>query len=820
TYTVTPFFVETEGGEAAYGRTWTVNYDADGDFVDQSIVEPEPEDDDTALYSIVYPADSVMAPAYTVVALQYHILSKRGIKMPLATERSEDPDAYEIVIVEDTSMEPGTFTTAVEGNRLIVTAGDTFGYIAASQRLVKQLFPSGRIKLNDGCNTNGVYSREMIQDKIGETRVIFQNVWIRDQAANSPLFNNITGYQYQLALVALYQPDVIGFNEFFGGNWRTCGFIEAMAEIGYVEAKPIVNGKTIDDLGDTLFYNTNTTELVENSARYLSYGNYKSVDTDGDGISEAVKRNTGEFAGRYYDNSDYRWLCASVATFKDKTSLKEYSVCCTHFESNGALDPQIAPLGNALRMEQIEKLLPFLNAYQEEFGRVLLIGGDYNSADSYDYKTNGYSAKGDTNPWYFDWADKRNNHKGGYAESWDDHKANPNKALTVYDWHDGTQKEYLWGVCDELRANGFLNCREQTRDTAFNNSCNGYPTWNAELQAYVGFSSSLTDSAASDAYSGSIDHIYARETFEGELETLRYRNLSIETILSSSDHKPVLIDFNLREEGEGGNEDEETTPWQGMNDYAAPTKGFGTKENPFRIENAQHLAWLSRMVEDAALAAEFSGRVEEARKVFAGLYFQQTADIDLNNMEFMSIGSYMGASSGERHLFGGIYDGNGFKIMNAKVSMADHVGKDYYKNTVATTYAPPADPSVEGAVGHYDALFNVSAGAILQNITAVNVHTGNYDAEHTGSTAAGVICGFIIEAKILNCTTDETCTATAAHAAGMAVVTFGNGGTTVSGCTNNATITGSVKADAFLAYALYEADVVEECTDNGTVVAG
>ena len=261
-------------------------------------------------------------------------------------------------------------------------------------------------------------------------------------------------------------------------------------------------------------------------------------------------------------------------------------------------------------------------------------------------------------------------------------------------------------------------------------------------------------------------------------------------------------------------------PWQGMNDYAAPTKGSGSEEDPFLIENAQHLAWLSRMVEDAALASEFSGKTEEARKVFASFYFRQTADIDLNNMEFMPIGSYMGASGGERHLFGGKYDGNGFKIMNAKVSMADHVGKDYYKNTVATTYAPPADPSVEGAVGHYDALFNVSAGAILQNITAVNVHTGNYDAEHTGSTAAGVICGFIIEAKILNCTTDETCTATAAHAAGMAVVTFGNGGTTVSGCTNNATITGSVKADAFLAYALYEADVVEECTDNGTVVAG
>ncbi|MBR3895306.1 MAG: hypothetical protein IKJ35_09230 [Clostridia bacterium] len=546
TYSVTPFSAKAAGDETAEGRTWTVRYDEDGFFAGQAIVEEDLVSDNTAKYTIVYPEDSIRAAVYPAVSLQYQIFAMRNIKLPFAGEESADPDAYEIVIREDSTMDAGSYKMEVVGNRLIVTSADMFGHIAASNRLTKRMFISGSITLDESHNCEGVYEREILGEKTAENRVIFQNVWFRHYTYQ---FNSVTSYQYQLALVVEYQPDVIGFNEFQEG-WRNSGFIEAMAEIGYVEAKPTKDGKPVDNMGDPIFYNTNTTELIEGSSRYCSYGTYKSVDTDGDGIREAVKRNTGEFAGRYYDNADYRWMSGNVSSFRNKTTGEEYSVCCTHLESNSALDPQLAPLGNALRMEQIEKLIPFLDAYQAEFGNVILIGGDYNSADSYDYKKGGYSAKGDSNPWYFDWADQRNNHKDGYAEDWDDHKTNPNKALTVYDWHDGTQKEYLWGACDELRANGFINCREQTRDTAHNNSCNGYPTWNEDLMAFVGFSANLSDSASNSAYAGSIDHIYAREATEGELETVRYRNLSPETILSSSDHKPVLIDFNLNEAAE------------------------------------------------------------------------------------------------------------------------------------------------------------------------------------------------------------------------------------------------------------------------------
>ena len=265
--------------------------------------------------------------------------------------------------------------------------------------------------------------------------------------------------------------------------------------------------------------------------------------------------------------------------------------------------------------------------------------------------------------------------------------------------------------------------------------------------------------------------------------------------------------------------------WGGMSDYAAPTQGSGTADDPYLIENAQHLAWLSRAVEDATVASAFTGREEVPRKVFSGLYFKQTADIDLNNQEFMPIGSYMSANSGNRRLFAGQYDGNNFKIMNAKVSMADHIGQDYYKNTEASNYVAPVKPnSTEGfeanLAGHYDALFNLSSGASVKNLNAVNIHTGNYDAEHTSAGAAGIIAGFVIQSTISNCTTDETSTAIATHAAGMAVCTYGSSGTTIDGCTNNATITGSEKAEGIIAYPLYTADKQENCTNNGEVVIG
>ena len=515
-YRITPFFIANEGDEATYGRTWTVSYADDGTFLSQKIQALTSLGDVTSLYGIVYPTDSHNAPVYAAVALQNHVFTRLGIKLPLSGERSAYSDDYEIVIEEDSSLDTGRFITTVQDNRLIVRASDMFGYVAAANCLVNTIFPTGNIVLNDACNQSGTYTNEMLTEKTGEMRVIFQNAWYRDNGPHKGgLFDSVTGYDYQLALAMSYRPDVIGFSEFWEG-WRASGFVEAMAQNGYVEAKPGVPGSYLS-LGNPIFYNSETTEYVEHSARYISYGKYDSVDTDGNGLPEPILRTSGAFAGRYYDNSDNTSSTALVATFRDKETQKTYSVCCTHLESNAFVDPQIPPLGNPLRWEQAEKLIAFLKNYQAEYGTTVILGGDLNSQDS--YSPGNYSANGQTVR--FDGSE-------------------------LFDYYDGRKIPYLYAACDMLRENGFINCREDTANTAYNSSCHGYPIWSNDLKAYVGYQAQTTNDPNQNHYRSSIDHIYALEISTGCMETLIYRNLAPEPILCSSDHKPVMIDFNLK----------------------------------------------------------------------------------------------------------------------------------------------------------------------------------------------------------------------------------------------------------------------------------
>ena len=508
-YTVTPYFIETEGGETAYGRTWTILYDATGVFNSQSIMEVI-EEDDTDLFTLVYPLISANAAVYPIITLQNHIYGKSGILLARKTRSSSKTDAYEIVSKEVEGMATGAYELKVENNRLYILASDAFGFIGAANHLIQKTFMSGKIALSDACNAKGTYGREMLAEKAGEVRVILQNAWFRDNSG--ALFNTPTSYQYQLSLVMTYMPDVIGLNEFQPG-WRGSGFTAAMEQQGYIEVKPKnASGQEVNTY-NPIFYNKETTEYVEGSCRYLSYGSFQSTDTDEDGIREPVLRTEGEFAGRYWDNSDNRGSTAVVATFKNKETGEYYSVCCTHLESNTLVDPQVAPLGNPLRWEQVEKLIPFLNAYQQQYGAPVIMGGDMNSNNGI-YKPGTYSAL------------------GGSIEIPED---------MTFKYHTGEEINIRISAMKMLEDAGYVNCATQTTNTSQHGSCNGYPNWSDALGAYVSYNCNLADTSGDN---NSIDHIYALD-LENKVEELVYRTLTLETILCSSDHKPVMLDFNL-----------------------------------------------------------------------------------------------------------------------------------------------------------------------------------------------------------------------------------------------------------------------------------
>ena len=92
-----------------------------------------------------------------------------------------------------------------------------------------------------------------------------------------------------------------------------------------------------------------------------------------------------------------------------------------------------------------------------------------------------------------------------------------------------------------------------------------------------------------------------------------------------------------------------TKAW-GYNDL----QGSGTEASPYLISSAQALEALAEQVNDGTLKTE-------------GVYFRQTADIDLSsfkNNSWVPIGNITGSGGSTDRTFDGIYDGNGFRIKN------------------------------------------------------------------------------------------------------------------------------------------------------------
>lgn len=94
---------------------------------------------------------------------------------------------------------------------------------------------------------------------------------------------------------------------------------------------------------------------------------------------------------------------------------------------------------------------------------------------------------------------------------------------------------------------------------------------------------------------------------------------------------------------------EALTAWDGTVGTAF-AGGNGTENAPYEIESGEELAYLSKLV------------AEGNESIGSGTYYVLTADIDMNNIVFASIGA------DSSHTFGGNFDGNGHVISNLKIN--------------------------------------------------------------------------------------------------------------------------------------------------------
>ena len=189
-----------------------------------------------------------------------------------------------------------------------------------------------------------------------------------------------------------------------------------------------------------------------------------------------------------------------------------------------------------------------------------------------------------------------------------------------------------------------------------------------------------------------------------------------------------------------------TSGWDGKT--ATQPEGSGTKDDPYLIADAANLLWLQKQIPAADRVNDSHADVVAGKYTakFAGMYFLQTQDIDLNGQEFMSIGYYF-ANAKRTASFGGTYDGQGFAIRNGKIT-SQNTGHGLNVNW-----------------GH--GLFGMIHGATIKNIVLDNVQVEGHGVTgaivgRAAATADDKEKGETLNV-IENCVVNANCTVTAKY---------------------------------------------------------
>lgn len=219
----------------------------------------------------------------------------------------------------------------------------------------------------------------------------------------------------------------------------------------------------------------------------------------------------------------------------------------------------------------------------------------------------------------------------------------------------------------------------------------------------------------------------------------------------------ITVPVSARAEGET------VDTWDGT--AVAFTKGSGTKEDPWRIENAEQLAYLAQQVNNGTN--------------YRGKHFLLVSDLDLSVKEWTPIGTYSNS-------FWGGFDGGGHTITGMTIT-----GKE------------------NKYVGLFGACYNFTAPSSY--IKSVTVKRANI----SGHSFVGAIAG--AGANISDCYSIENTIYASRCVGGVCGSLIGN----ISGCYNSSSVKGNSTAGGIMGSASYEGrdgnGVVQYCYNIGAV---
>lgn len=219
----------------------------------------------------------------------------------------------------------------------------------------------------------------------------------------------------------------------------------------------------------------------------------------------------------------------------------------------------------------------------------------------------------------------------------------------------------------------------------------------------------------------------------------------------------IAVPVSARAEGET------VDTWDGT--AVAFTQGSGTKEDPWRIENAEQLAYLAQQVNNGTN--------------YERNHFLLVSDLDLSGKEWTPIGT-------DGKLFWGGFDGGGHTITGMKIT-----GKE-------ASY-----------VGLFGECHNFTADSSY--IKSVTVKGANI----SGKSFVGAIAG--VGANISDCYSIENTICARRQVGGVCGSLIGN----ISGCYNSSSVSGISTAGGIMGTASYEGNVgngvVQYCYNIGAV---
>lgn len=219
----------------------------------------------------------------------------------------------------------------------------------------------------------------------------------------------------------------------------------------------------------------------------------------------------------------------------------------------------------------------------------------------------------------------------------------------------------------------------------------------------------------------------------------------------------IAVPVSARAEGET------VDTWDGT--VEAFTEGSGTKEDPWRIENAEQLAYLAQQVNNGT--------------DYRGKHFRLVSDLDLSVKEWTPIGT-------EGNLFWGGFDGDGHTITGMTITGKEnsYVGLFGECRNFTATSSYIKSVTVKGA--------NISGKSFVGAIAGAGANISDcYSIENTiyASRCVGGVCGSLIGK--------------------------------ISGCYNSSSVSGISTAGGIMGSASYEGNdgngVVQYCYNIGTV---